>query len=64
MIYQTFINRSDDFAEMRAARAEDRDPAVHGELKVTGRLHRAAGPAAARRQRAAGRAPSTAWPCS
>src|SRR5215831_7438646 len=26
MIYQTFINRSDDFAEMRAARAEERPP--------------------------------------
>src|SRR6478672_10127949 len=26
MIYQTFINRSDDMAEMRAARAEDRPP--------------------------------------
>src|SRR2546423_12271472 len=26
MIYQTFINRSDDFAEMRAARAEERAP--------------------------------------
>ena len=24
MIYQTFINRSDDIAELRAARAEDR----------------------------------------
>ena len=26
MIYQTFLNRSDDMAEMRAARAEDREP--------------------------------------
>lgn len=26
MIYQTFINRSDDMAELRAARAEGRDP--------------------------------------
>jgi hypothetical protein len=24
LIYQTFLNRSDDFAEFRAARAEDR----------------------------------------
>ena len=24
MIYQTFVNRSDDFAEFRAARAEER----------------------------------------
>jgi enoyl-CoA hydratase len=30
MIYQTFINRSDDFAEMRAARAEDRAPRYTG----------------------------------
>ena len=30
MIYQTFINRSDDFAEMRAARAEDRPPNYTG----------------------------------
>jgi enoyl-CoA hydratase/carnithine racemase len=30
MIYQTFINRSDDFAEMRAARAEDRPPRYTG----------------------------------
>jgi enoyl-CoA hydratase len=30
MIYQTFINRSDDVAEMRAARAEDRDPNYTG----------------------------------
>jgi enoyl-CoA hydratase/carnithine racemase len=26
MIYQTFINKSDDFAELRAARAEEREP--------------------------------------
>src|SRR6476661_8936020 len=26
MIYQTFLNRSDDFAELRAARAEEREP--------------------------------------
>ena len=30
MIYQTFINRSDDIAEMRAARAEERPPKYTG----------------------------------
>ena len=30
MIYQTFINRSDDMAEMRAARADDRPPNYTG----------------------------------
>ena len=30
MIYQTFLNRSDDFAELRAARAEDREPRFTG----------------------------------
>jgi enoyl-CoA hydratase/carnithine racemase len=30
MIYQTFINRSDDVAELRAARAENRDPRYTG----------------------------------
>jgi enoyl-CoA hydratase len=30
MIYQTFINRSDDFAEMRAARADERPPKYTG----------------------------------
>ncbi len=30
MIYQTFISRSDDMAEMRAARAEDRPPTYTG----------------------------------
>jgi enoyl-CoA hydratase/carnithine racemase len=30
MIYQTFINRSDDMAEMRAARSEDRPPNYTG----------------------------------
>jgi enoyl-CoA hydratase/carnithine racemase len=30
MIYQTFINRSDDFAEFRAARAEERDAKYTG----------------------------------
>jgi enoyl-CoA hydratase/carnithine racemase len=30
LIYQTFINRSDDFAELRAARSEDRAPRYSG----------------------------------
>jgi enoyl-CoA hydratase/carnithine racemase len=30
MIYQTFVNRSDDMAELRAARAEGRDPHYTG----------------------------------
>src|SRR6266851_3829419 len=30
MIYQTFINRSDDFAELRAAGAEERPPKYTG----------------------------------
>ena len=30
LIYQTFLNRSDDFAEMRAAKAEGRDPRYTG----------------------------------
>ena len=30
MIYQTFINRSDDMAEMRAARDDDRPPEYTG----------------------------------
>jgi enoyl-CoA hydratase/carnithine racemase len=30
MIYQTFVNRSDDFAEFRAARSEDRPPRYTG----------------------------------
>jgi len=30
LIYQTFVNRSDDFAEFRAARAEDRAPVYKG----------------------------------
>ena len=30
MIYQTFINKSDDMAEFRAARAEDREPKYTG----------------------------------
>ena len=30
LIYQTFINKSDDYAEMRAARAEERAPVYRG----------------------------------
>jgi enoyl-CoA hydratase/carnithine racemase len=30
LIYQTFVNRSDDLAEMRAARAEEREPRYRG----------------------------------
>jgi enoyl-CoA hydratase len=30
LIYQTFVNRSDDMGELRAARAEDRDPKYTG----------------------------------
>jgi hypothetical protein len=30
MVFQTFVNRSDDFAELRAARAEDRAPRYTG----------------------------------
>jgi enoyl-CoA hydratase/carnithine racemase len=30
LIYQTFLNKSDDFAEFRAARAEDREPNYKG----------------------------------
>jgi enoyl-CoA hydratase/carnithine racemase len=30
VIYQTFVHNSDDFAEMRAARAEDREPGYTG----------------------------------
>jgi enoyl-CoA hydratase len=30
MIYQTFVNRSDDMAELRAARAEEREPRYTG----------------------------------
>jgi hypothetical protein len=30
LIYQTFINKSDDFAEFRAARAEERTPNYKG----------------------------------
>jgi hypothetical protein len=30
MIYQTFINRSDDAAELRSARAEEREPRFTG----------------------------------
>src|SRR5690606_3230660 len=30
LVYQTFINKSDDYAELRAARAEERDPVYRG----------------------------------
>jgi hypothetical protein len=30
LIYQTFLNRSDDFAEFKAARAEEREPRYTG----------------------------------
>jgi enoyl-CoA hydratase len=30
LIFQTFVNRSDDFAELRAARAEGREPHYRG----------------------------------
>lgn len=30
LVFQTFVNRSDDYAEMRAARAEDRPPSYTG----------------------------------
>jgi hypothetical protein len=30
LVYQTFVNRSDDFAEFRAARAEEREPKYRG----------------------------------
>jgi len=30
LIYQTFLNKSDDFAEFKAARAEERDPQYRG----------------------------------
>jgi enoyl-CoA hydratase/carnithine racemase len=30
LVYQTFINKSDDFAELKAARAEDRPPKYTG----------------------------------
>ena len=30
LIYQTFINKSEDFAEMRAARDEERPPQYRG----------------------------------
>ena len=35
LIAQTFITKSDDMAELRAARAEDRDAALHGELTMS-----------------------------
>jgi hypothetical protein len=30
LVYQTFINKSEDFAELRAARAEGREPRYRG----------------------------------
>ena len=30
LIYQTFLNRSDDFAEFRSARADEREPRYTG----------------------------------
>jgi hypothetical protein len=30
LIYQTFINKSEDYAEQRAAHAEGRDPVFRG----------------------------------
>ena len=30
LVYQTFLNKSEDFAEFKAARAEDRDPVYRG----------------------------------
>jgi len=30
MYFQTFLNRSDDFAEMKAARADEREPRYTG----------------------------------
>jgi hypothetical protein len=30
LIFQTFVNRSDDYAELRAARAEGREPRYRG----------------------------------
>jgi enoyl-CoA hydratase/carnithine racemase len=30
LVYQTFINKSEDFAELRAARAEGREPKYRG----------------------------------
>ena len=30
LVFQTFINKSDDFAELKAARAEGRDPVYRG----------------------------------
>ena len=30
LIYQTFVNKSEDMAELRAARSEDRDPVFRG----------------------------------
>ena len=43
MIYQTFVNRSDDFAEFKAARLRSA-AALHGAAEDV-RHHRSAGPA-------------------
>ena len=56
LIAQTFISRSDDMAELRAARAEDRDAALHGEL-THDRPATAARPARAARPRQPPRCP-------
>ena len=66
MIYQTFIAKSDDLAEFRAARAEGRDAALHRELTMVtvDDLPGLPEPPDARRERAARRAPSTASRCS
>ena len=55
MIYQTFINRSDDFAEMRAARDRGTSAELHGELTCAERTDRTSGTAPGRRDRAAAR---------
>ena len=63
LVYQTFINKSDDYAELRAARAEERPPKYTRELTVP-EPTRPARTARRRRPRAARRAPSTAPPSS
>ena len=67
MIYQTFINRSDDFAELRAGARRGASAELHRELTAgptDGRADRASRAAAGRRDRAASRARSTARACS
>ena len=58
MIYQTFINRSDDFAELRAARAENVRRATPGAERE--RADRTAATARGRRDARCRPAPSTA----